>query len=244
MKTVPNQGSLSGLLAVALLGLLWTPVAWAGPRVRVGIYENSPKVSMAESGTPEGIFVDIIEAVAKREGWTLEYVFGTWPEGLDRLAAGDIDLMPDVAYTEERARLYAFHREPVLSDWFQIYARHGSGIRSLLDLAGKRVAVLDRSVQQKAFEQAFSGFDLKLTLVPFPDYSNAFGAVAEGDVDAVITNRFYGARHRHVFGLGDTAVIFAPTRLLFAAPRSGRAPLLAAIDEHLVRMKNDRASIY
>ena len=62
---------------------------------------------------------------------------GTWAEGLDRLAKGEIDLMPDVAYTAEREKIYSFHKVPVLSSWSQVYARKGSGIRSILDLDGK-----------------------------------------------------------------------------------------------------------
>src|SRR5690606_20492656 len=100
--------------------------------VRVGVYENSPKVFLDESGKPAGIFIDLLEAIAAEEQWTLAYVPGTWAEGLDRLKNGKIDLMPDVALTAEREALYAFHREPVLSDWFQIYARPDSGIRSVL----------------------------------------------------------------------------------------------------------------
>lgn len=233
---------MGGLLLFAIL--LGPSSAAAERRVRVGIYQNSPKVSMAESGRPEGIFPDLIEEIARQEGWSVEYVFGTWPEGLDRLAAGEIDLMPDVAYSASREELYAFHREPVLSDWFQVYARRGSGIRSLLDLGGKRVAVLDRSVQQEAFEQSLTGFDVAATVVPFPDYSNAFGAVASGEADAVIANRFYGVRHARPLRIEDTAIIFSPTRLFFAVPKFGRADLLAAIDRQLVRMKGEPGSVY
>lgn len=231
-------------VAIAVIGFLLGPALRAEVRIRVGIYQNSPKLSMSGGGKAEGIFVDIIEAIAKREGWTLEYVVGTWSECLDRLSAGKIDLMPDVAYSKQREGQYAFHREPVLSDWFQVYARHGYGVRSLLDLAGKRVAVLERSVQQEAFEQALVGFDVQSILVPFPDYSDAFGGVARGEVDAVITNRFYGAVHQRTFDLEDTAIIFSPTRLFFAAPKSGRTALLAAIDTNLVRMKGNPTSDY
>ncbi len=231
-------------LVLAGLVCLWLPAAAAERRVRVGVYENSPKVGSAESGGAEGIFPDLIEEIARREGWQIEYVPGTWPEGLDRLARGEIDLMPDVAYTQSREALYAFHREPVLSDWFQVYARRGSGIRSLLDLRDKRVAVLERSVQQEAFEQALVGFDIKATVVPFPDYGNAFGAVVDGEVDAVIANRFYGVRHARPLKIEDTAIIFSPTRLFFAAPKSGRGDLLGAIDRVLIQMKGEPDSVY
>ena len=72
--------------------------------VKIGVYENAPKVFTSPSGKPSGIFIDIIEHIANEEDWKLQYVKGTWAEGLDRLEAGKIDLMPDVAFTAERER--------------------------------------------------------------------------------------------------------------------------------------------
>ncbi len=106
---------------LTLMAILPVPrVADAGQAIRVGVYDNPPKIGRSDSGVPEGIFVDILEDIAAREGWKLEYVFGTWKECLDRLAAGEIDIMPDVAFTPERGEKYAFGSEPVLSSWFQI----------------------------------------------------------------------------------------------------------------------------
>lgn len=231
------------ICALLLLAAVALPAA-AGERVRVGLYENSPKIALSASGKPEGIFVDLIEAIAEKEDWDLEYVPGTWREGLARLAEGKIDLMPDVAQTTEREQLYAFHREPVISSWNQIYARRGSGIRSLLDLNGKRVAVLEGSTQQELFMHMVAGFSLSVTLLPQPDFAAAFRAVAEGRTDAVVTNRFYGIRHAMAAGLEDTAIIFNPSRLFFAAPKGGNPARLAAIDRHLAAFKTDSTSVY
>ena len=126
----PPHNRLAVSLLLALAGIAF-PAA-AQTTVRMGVYQNSPKVGLSESGEPEGIFVDLIEAIAAAERWTIEYVPGTWAEGIDRLAAGKIDLMPDMAFSDERGKLFAFHREPVLSDWFEIYARRNGGIRALL----------------------------------------------------------------------------------------------------------------
>jgi len=232
------------LLPLALLLLALAPPALGQQTVRVGVYDNSPKVSMGASGQPEGIFVDLIEAVAERENWRIEYVDGTWAEGLDRLASGSIDLMPDVALTPDRTRLYAFHEEPVLSSWVQVYARKESGIRSLLDLSGKRVAVLERSVQQNFFNHMVDGFGIRVDLIERPDFDTAFEAVANNEADAVVSNRFYGARNAARFGLEDTAIIFSPSKLYFAAPPQGRAALLEAIDRNLREFKRDPASPY
>lgn len=212
--------------------------------VRVGVYENAPKVLVSESGNPAGIFIDIIEHIAKSEGWTLRYVAGTWGEGLDRLSNGKIDLMPDVAYSLEREKVFSFHKEPVLSDWFQVYAKKDKQIRSIVDLDGKKIVVLERSVQQEAFRQLAENFGLKITLISLPDYKQAFEVVARGEADAAITNRFYGLVHAHKMGLEDTAVIFHPTQLFFAAHRGAPDDLIKTIDKHLLELKKDSQSIY
>jgi signal transduction histidine kinase len=212
--------------------------------VRVGVYENAPKVFVSESGNPAGIFIDIIEHIAKSEGWTLRYVPGTWGEGLDRLSSGKIDLMPDVAYSLEREKVFSFHKEPVLSDWFQVYAKKDKKIRSIVDLDGKKIVVLERSVQQEAFRRLAENFRFEITLISLPDYKQAFEMVARGEADAAITNRFYGLVHAHKMGLEETAVIFHPTQLFFAAPREAPNDLLKTIDKHLLELKKDSQSIY
>jgi signal transduction histidine kinase/ABC-type amino acid transport substrate-binding protein len=231
---------------VMLLFLLFTIVhAGAQDRVvKIGVYENPPKVFIDESGNPAGIFIDIIEDIAGKEGWKLHYRRGGWAENLVRLEAGEIDLMPDVAYSAAREEIFDFHEEPVLSDWFQVYAPRGSGVKSIVDLGGKRIVVLERSVQQNAFEQLAGEFGLAITLISLPDYETIFKEVAAGNADAAVTNRFYGQLRAGAYGLEDTAVVFNPTHLFFAAPKGESAVLLEAVDRHLKHMKKDLYSIY
>jgi signal transduction histidine kinase len=212
--------------------------------VTVGVYENAPKIFTAESGQPAGIFIDIIEDIAKREGWTLRYVTGTWTQNLDRLSKGEIDLMPDVAYTAEREKKYAFHKVPVISSWDKVYGRKGSGIQSLLDLNRKRVVVLEKSVQHEAFVNLVNSFGLNTTIILAPDFKKAFEIAARGEADAAIANHFYGAMHAREFGLEDTAVLFNPSALFFAAPQEAHEELLRAIDAHLSELKKDSQSLY
>ena len=146
--------------------------------MRVGVYEDAPKVFISESGKPSGIFIDIIEHIAKDEGWVLRYVPGTWAQGLDRVAKGEIDLMPDVAYMSEREKIFSFHKIPVLSTWSQVYAKKGSGIQSILYLNGKRVAALEDSIQLETFTRLTNSFGLKITLIPVPDYKTEFEMIS------------------------------------------------------------------
>lgn len=45
-------------------------------------------------------------------GWRYEYVSGTFTELMDMLEAGEIDLMPNISYSEERAQKLLFSSNP------------------------------------------------------------------------------------------------------------------------------------
>jgi signal transduction histidine kinase len=245
--TASCLGRIFSGLSVALMTFffLGAPSPRADERiVTVGVYENAPKIFTSESGKPAGIFIDIIEYIARMEGWSLRYVSGAWGEGLDRLSKGEIDLMPDVAYTAEREKMFSFPKVPALSSWFQVYAPRESKIKSILDLNKKRILVLERSVQEEAFVRLNKGFGLNSSIISVPDYKTMFKMVSEGEADAAVTNRFYGMMHARKYGLVDTAVIFEPSDLFFAATKDDPKHLLDTIDGHLSALKEDHQSAY
>ncbi|MDP2020926.1 MAG: transporter substrate-binding domain-containing protein, partial [Hydrogenophaga sp.] len=155
------------LTATFLLAMLATSAVQAAPRmVRVGVYENPPKLLAGPEGQPSGILGDMLREVAQVEGWTLEPVPCEWERCLRLLEDGDIDLMPDVAYNESRAERFDFPRVPALPSWSQLYRRPGVTLQSVLDLEGKRVVVLEGSVQQEHLAGLLSSFGLHAELVP------------------------------------------------------------------------------
>lgn len=244
--TVPStQRSLmlKGLLFIVFLTL---SCLWGVPsrKILVGVYENEPKIFTSEAGKPAGIFIDVLEHIAKQENWEISYVHCTFDEGLEKLKRGELDIMPDVAYTSERDLHLSFHKVPVLSSWSQVFARKGSGIRTILDLDKKRVGVLEGSVQEKAFEGLTQGFGLNTTLIALPTYTLAFEAVLSGKVDAAVTNNYYGLMNARKMGLEDTAIVFNPATLFFAAPPGVDQRFLNNIDEHLMKLKQDPQSVY
>lgn len=231
--------------ALFLIGALCASAgAWAQQTLRVGVYQNPPKIDVAGSAGAQGIFADLIQAIAAKEGWTVRYVPGTFAEGMARVERGELDLMADVAVSPARQATLAFHAEPVLHSWSQVFARPGSGIRNILDLGGRRVATLDGSVQQSFLAQTAASFGVRPELVAFPDYMSAMEAVRHGRADALVTNALHGNQHAIAAGLEDTAILFAPAKVFFAAPRGGDRAVLAAIDRHLREYKADPDSLY
>ncbi|HEY8904505.1 MAG TPA: transporter substrate-binding domain-containing protein, partial [Rhodoferax sp.] len=95
---------------------------WAAQRVViVGVYNNPPKIFAAPDGQPSGILGDLLVAMAKKEDWTLQPVACAWQNCLDALKAGRIDLLPDVAFSSERAQQLDFHTTAALQSWSQLY---------------------------------------------------------------------------------------------------------------------------
>ena len=120
----------------------------AADTLKVGIYQNEPKVYTDQNGEPAGIFVDLLNQMSKSEGWHIEYIETNWDNGLTLLKQGKIDLMPDVAFSMNRNQLFDFNTVPVIESWSQIYAPPESTIIKLSDLREKRIAVLKGSIQE------------------------------------------------------------------------------------------------
>src|SRR5215470_24030 len=119
--------ALFALLVVVLVGP--APLG-AATTIRVGTYDNPPLIFRDAQGKAQGIYVDVLEHVARHEDWTLQYVEAAWEQCLERLRRGEIDLLVAIADSEERKALYDFSREPFIVNWAQVYVRPGSGIRS------------------------------------------------------------------------------------------------------------------
>ncbi|WP_342131667.1 EAL domain-containing protein [Hydrogenophaga sp. OTU3427] len=212
--------------------------------VRVGVYHNPPKIMAGEGGQPSGILGDVLREMAQAEGWTLEPVACEWEACLAGLNNGRIDLMPDVARTDARLRLFDFHQVPALHSWSQLYRREGVIAESMLDLQGKRLAVLEGSSQQEYLQTLLAGFGLNTRFVTAPSFDAAFGLVAAGQADVVASNHHFGDLAAQRFKLHDTPLIFQPSRLFYATGKGLNPELLAAIDRRLGPWQADPASTY
>ncbi|MFW6121992.1 MAG: transporter substrate-binding domain-containing protein, partial [Petrotogales bacterium] len=177
-------------------------------RVYVGVYQNKPKIFLDDNGEPSGLFIDLLEQIAKKEKWELKYISGSWPECLQNLAENKINLMPDVAYSEERDELFDFHSIPVLESWSRIYSSKESVIEDLTDLEGKKVAILDKSIQEDVFNQLMEGLGYEVEIIPVSSLTEAFEYARDGLVDAAIANHLFGEYYYLNYELEKTTIDF------------------------------------
>jgi PAS domain S-box-containing protein/putative nucleotidyltransferase with HDIG domain len=218
-------------------------------KVRVGIYENEPKIFTDEKGNPEGFWTEIIGYISAEEGWTVEYIHLTWPEYQSKLSGGEIDIMPDVAYTEERSKVHDFSNEPVYTSWSRVYTRRDTGILSVLDLEGRKVAVLKGSVNVEGPEGIkiiVRRFGVTCTFIETDSYISVFELVQKGEADAGVASKDFGYLNEQDYNLVDTAILFQPANIYFAFPKGSSlsAYLIERIDYHVKAMKEDQNSVY
>jgi len=215
-----------------------------GRIVRVGIYENRPKVFTDDNGQARGLFIDLFAEMAKKEGWKPEYIPCQWSDCLQALKDGRIDLMPDVAYSRKRDKHFDFHRVPVADSWSRLYSSHGQPIHSMSELNGKRVALLQGSIQQTEFALMMHGFGFDVTMVPTESYKESFRLAQSGEVDAAVANHFFGDYFHREYDLIKTPIVFQMSQLFFATANGRHPDLLKAIDRHLKTWRREPNSTY
>ena len=235
-------------IAVLLGGL--TMVAHADViTIRVGVYDNAPKIYTNTDGTVSGFWPDLVRQLAAEEGWEIEWVAGSWSQCLERLEAGTIDLLPDTGWTEPRSRQYAFTQETVLTSWSRLYVPQGSDIESIIDLKDKTVAALRGSFNldgPEGMKEIAQAFDLDVTFVELDSYERVFEALEKREVDAGVTNKDFGNQHENAYAVERTPIIFQPARMQFALPKDAALTpyLIGRIDVHMKAFKQDENSVY
>lgn len=233
-------------LLFLLSGIVGTFPAWAEepPVVRVGYFANTPMVSKDKDGNPQGIYVDVIREIARLEGWRLEFVWGDWADGLDNLQKDKIDLMTSIGYSAERDRTMDFTRESVVMVWGQVYQRPDGGIQTVMDLDGKRIAVLKGGIYGKKLAVLCRTFEVDCRIVPVPSYGEVLDQVARGAVDAGSVNSVFGVRNEGSYDVQRTTVLYSPLGLRYASRENHNGELLRTIDARLREWKKDNGSFY
>ncbi len=232
------------ILAILLLVAVLCCPAAATRDVKVGLTELRPILYTDDQGKPTGFFVDLISDVAAQEDWNVIWVRGSLSESWDRLSTGEIDLLPGVASTPERENRIDFSHESALSVWSQVYARPGSGINTILDLEGKRIAMTRGAQSGIAFQDYARKFGVNATYIEKNTPAEIFSATASGEADALVVYNTAGQADAVTYGLAATPVMFNPTQFGFAVRKGTNKDLLTAIDQYIAKGKDDPSSTY
>ena len=112
--------------------------------IRVGSFEDTFNY-VDDHGVRCGYGYELMQALAGYTGWKFEYVKCDWSNCFDKLENGEIDIMGDISYTDDRAKEMLFSEETMGEEKYVLYANLSdmdivsSDFKSL---DGKRIGVL------------------------------------------------------------------------------------------------------
>lgn len=124
-------------------------------------------------------------------GWKYEYVSGTFTELMDMLEAGEIDLVPNISYSEERAQKLLYSSNPEGTERYYIYAKPDRDDLAKGDpqaLQGLTIGCNPGVMQTFVGQQWLTSEGITCTYKETPGSGDLFAALANDEVDAIIMN--------------------------------------------------------
>ena len=112
--------------------------------VRIGSFEDTFDF-IDKNGVRRGYGYELLQALSGYTGWKFEYVKCDWSNCFDKLENGEIDIMGDISYTDEREQRMLFSDEAMGEEKYILYADLSNmdlGMSDFKSMDGKRVGVL------------------------------------------------------------------------------------------------------
>jgi two-component system, cell cycle sensor histidine kinase and response regulator CckA len=213
-------------------------------KVRVAVFPFLPGIFMGQDGKPQGFYVDMLREVGARENWELEFVPGSWAEGLDRAKRHEVDLLTSVAFTPERSAFLDYGKESSFTVWSILYAHPKERIQSVLDVRGLRVAVMRNDMNGAHFRELCAKFNIPCEFVEVESFIDVMAAVEAGRANAGVTVNTFGYARERGYRVVRTPVVFNPFDIFFAVPKGHNADCLTALDAYLKAGKAQDNSSY
>lgn len=145
---------------------------------------------VTEKGMRKGYSYELLETLAGYTGWKFEYVACNWTDSFEKLQNGEIDILGDIAYTEERTDRMLFSDVPMGVEKYYLYADFSSDDISSTDfktLNGKRIGVLIGAKPEVMLKEWELKNKLKTIHVNIESKEDALAKLENGEIDCFVS---------------------------------------------------------
>ena len=186
--------SVCAVLCLLLLLSVALPVKAAAETapakvVRVGSFEDTFNYCN-EKGARKGYGYELLETLSGYTGWQLEYVTCDWSDCFEKLKNGEIDIMGDISYTEDRTEEMLFSDEPMGEEKDYLYAdlsREDITASDFKTLNGKKIGVLMGTEPEVMLTEWEEKYDLKTQHVNISNNEDAKQKLANHEIDCFVS---------------------------------------------------------
>ncbi|MBR4455605.1 MAG: transporter substrate-binding domain-containing protein [Solobacterium sp.] len=204
--------------------------------VRVGWYDSS-FCYWDEFGRRRGIDYEYQQKISAYTGWTYEYVEDSWPNLLQMLSEGEIDLLSDVSYKPERTEFMLFPDLPMGTESYYIYI-DGENREITTDnfasFNGKRIGVNKGSIQEGFLKDWAEHNRIDIDILPLDvDEAESVNMLSAGQIDGYATVYTFSSEWKiiPVCRVGSSGYFYAVNR--------NRPDLLAELNMALSGIQDD-----
>ena len=150
---------------------------------KVGAETDWPPFDFVDNGKATGFSNELMQLVARKAGLPIEFVHGySWAELLERLDAGELDIMPAIYKTPGREKKYAFTNGYVTNPSVLVVRKASKSIEGLADLSGLVVAVVEGFAIADLLQERYPGIRQRKV----DNALEGLKAVSFGQVDAFV----------------------------------------------------------
>ena len=190
----PTWRSICAVLCLLLLLSVALPVKAAAETapvkvVRVGSFEDTFNY-VNEKGIRKGYGYELLQTLSGYTGWQLEYVTCDWSDCFEKLKNGEIDIMGDISYTEDRAEEMLFSDEPMGEEKYYLYAdlsREDITASDFKTLNGKKIGVLMGAESEVMLTEWEEKYGLKTQHVNIANNEDVKQKLANHEIDCFVS---------------------------------------------------------
>lgn len=211
--------------------------------VSIAVFDGAaPVVFVDKEGRASGIYPELLGRILADSGFEARFVTGLdFSDAMQAVVAGELDLLPAVAYSEARAQVLDYNREPVLVAWGQLGVLPNRDFEGLLELRDRRIGMMADGQNGANFRDLMRRFDIPFEAVTYKSFAEITEAVIAGEVAAgVYFNTWFRSEDRIV----PSSIVFSPTQGFVATATGANPDVLAAVDARLTELKADEGSYY
>lgn len=160
-----------------------------GKVVRVGSFEDTFNF-IDQNGVRRGYGYELMQKIAGYTGWTFEYVTCDWMNCFEKLENGEIDIMGDISYTDERAEKMLYSDMPMGEEKYILYADlEASGIRpsELSTINGRHVGALLGSKTEMMLTAWEKKHGIETTHLNTPNFDEVNRKLAAHEIDCFVS---------------------------------------------------------
>jgi two-component system cell cycle sensor histidine kinase/response regulator CckA len=209
----------------------------AAPRLRIGVEVADKPISFVDAARqPAGFTAELVAEMSRHGLGEVELVPAPWTILIKRFEAGELDVLANVARTDERLRTMDFSISHAYVHGVIYFRRDAPSITRTADLAGKKIGTLRGSI---SYTNALAHGGWGATIVPSTSPQLAIDAARRGELDGVLL--IYGLEGKYLTDLQGMRRDFVDDILhefRFAVPK-GESATLSRLNDALATVRQN-----